>query len=57
MESSHTLVARERGKGRPKESQVNRRREVCEWEGCVCVRKAIGGSYRFMFPGHPTCAA
>ena len=34
------------GKGRPKE----RRRKVCEWEGSVCVREAIGASSWFMLP-------
>ena len=29
----------ERGKGVPKEGEVNRRREVCKWDECVCVRK------------------
>ena len=29
-EASDTV---ERGKGVPKEREVNRRREVCEWEG------------------------
>ncbi len=36
----------ERGKGIPKETEVDRRREVCEWEGCDCVklyRVARGG--------------
>ena len=28
------------GKGTPKEREVNRRREVCEWEGRVCAREA-----------------
>ena len=37
----------ERGKGIPKEREVNKRREVCEWEGCERVklyRAARGGS-------------
>jgi hypothetical protein len=25
-----------RGKGVPKEREVNWRREVCDWDGCVC---------------------
>ena len=29
------------GKGIPKEREVNRRREACEWEGSVCAREAI----------------
>ena len=28
----------ERGKGVPKERELNRRREACEWERCVCER-------------------
>jgi hypothetical protein len=34
---AHTKV--ERGNGMPKERQVDKRREVCEWEGRVCVCK------------------
>ena len=35
-EASHTLC--ERGKGVPKEREVNSRREVCEWGGySVCA--------------------
>ena len=37
----------ERGKGIPKEREVNKRREVCGWEGCERVklyRAARGGS-------------
>jgi hypothetical protein len=32
----------QRGKGITKEREVNRRRSVCEWEGCVPAREAIG---------------
>jgi hypothetical protein len=32
----------ERGKGIPEEErEVIRRREVCEWEGCVCAEKLV----------------
>ena len=34
----------ERGHGIPKEREEDKRREVCEWEGCVCVHEAIGAS-------------
>ncbi len=32
----------ERVKGIPKEREVNRSREVCEWEGWVWVSEAVG---------------
>jgi hypothetical protein len=38
----------ERGKGIPKEREVDKRREVCEWEGCVCVCEAIGAPSRLI---------
>ena len=34
----------ERGKGIPKEREVKRRREGCDWEGSVCAREGIGAS-------------
>ena len=34
----------ERGHGIPKESEEDKRREVCELEGRVCVYEAIGAS-------------
>ena len=30
----------ERGKGITEARELNRRREGCEWEGCVCSREA-----------------
>ena len=32
----------ERGKGVPKEREVEIRREICEWEGFVCAGEVIG---------------
>jgi hypothetical protein len=37
-----SLIYYKRGKGIPKEREVNRRRENCEWEGWGCAREAIG---------------
>jgi hypothetical protein len=37
----------ERRKGVPKERKVDRRREICEWHGCVCVCEAIRVSSMF----------
>ena len=34
----------ERENGIPKEREVDKRREVCEWEGCVCVCETVGAS-------------
>jgi hypothetical protein len=39
LKDSHTLggILVDRGNGIPKESEVDKRRDVCECEGCVCV--------------------
>ena len=36
----------ERGNEIPKEREVDRRREVCEWEGSVCARGEWHASQR-----------
>ena len=43
MKASHTLCGAG-VHGIPKQREVDKRLELCEWEGSVCVREAIGAT-------------